>query len=116
MGIFKSKKPKTVECDACGIVYAPGEGRPHVYTHIAKISQAEPSWLPAHLRAQAQGEYIFRCGRCDSFPSMKWPSEGGAYSGLMLHLGVAHHAGMFGDQGSSVSLRSSVKFDMILAE
>lgn len=50
MGIFGRKKPKTVECDACGLVYTPGVDRPHEYTHIAKISRDEPPWLPAHMR------------------------------------------------------------------
>jgi len=116
MGIFGNKKPKTVACDACDVVYTPDEGRPHEYTHIAKISQAEPAWLPEDRRAQAQGEYIFRCGRCNSFPTMKWPGEGGAYSGLMLHLGVAHHVGMFGASGSSMDMRRRVTFDMLPAE
>jgi hypothetical protein len=113
MGIFGSKKPKIVECDACGVAYTLGEDRPHLYTHIAKISLAEPSWLPEDLRVAAQGEYTFRCGRCHAFPTMKWPGEGGAYAGLMLHLGVAHHRGMFGASGSSLDLRRSANFDMI---
>jgi hypothetical protein len=47
---------------------------------------------------------------------MKWPGEGGAYSALMLHLGVTHHVGMFGASGSSLDMRRSVTFDMLEAD
>jgi hypothetical protein len=116
MGVFGRKAPKTVECDGCGLIYAPGEGRPHVDTHIVRIGQDEPSWLPEYLRAQAQGEYMFLCGRCNCFPTMKWPSQGGAYGGLMSHLAVVHHVGLLRDQANTVSVRGSIKFEMIQAE
>ena len=112
MGIF-SKKPKAPvvrKCDVCDATYTPGEGSPHEYSHIARISFTEPSWLPENLRKVAQGEYTFRCDRCNSFPSIKWPSDGGAYAGLNLHLAAAHHAGTLASSGMS---RGSVKFDMI---
>jgi hypothetical protein len=99
MGLFGKKQPKPVGCDMCGHVYTPGEGegRPHIYTHIEKISLAGPTWLPPNLRTVAQGEYVFRCQRCNSFPSMKWPSEGGAFAAMNIHLGAKHNAGMFGN-------------------
>lgn len=111
MGIFnkKSAAPVVRKCDACGAAGVPGE-RPHEYSHIAAISLAEPSWLPENLRKVAQGEYTFRCDRCDSFPSIKWPSESGAFAGMNLHLAVAHRAGMLGSSGMSPG---SVNFDMI---
>lgn len=113
MGIFskKSKAPEASTCDVCGATSPPGERSAHERTHIAKISLIEPDWLPENLRAVAQGEYTFRCDRCNAFPSMKWPSEGAAESGLTLHLAVAHHAGMFASSG--MSLRGDVKFEMI---
>jgi hypothetical protein len=72
MGIF-SKAPKTPEvhhCDVCGTGYTAGEGRPHMFSHIAKISATGPAWLPDLLRAEALGEYTFRCDRCNAFPAM----------------------------------------------
>jgi hypothetical protein len=112
MGIFskKSKAPEVRKCDVCDTPYMPGDGRAHEYSHIAKISPTEPSWLPGNLRKVAQGEYTFRCDRCNSFPSMKWPSEGGASAGMDLHLAVAHHAGILGSSGMSPGV---VNFDMI---
>lgn len=47
---------------------------------------------------------------------MKWPGDGGAHSGLVLHLGVAHHVGLFGASGSSMDVRRSVTFDMLPAD
>ena len=113
MGIFskKSKIPEARKCAVCGAVYTPGEGLPHEFSHIAKISLTEPSWLPENLRAVAQGEYTFRCDRCNSFPSIKWPSLGGADAGMTIHLAAAHHAGSLGTSG--MSMRQSVNFDMI---
>ena len=109
MAIF-SKKPKVRNCSVCDASYRPDQGPPHEYSHIAKISLTEPPWLPANFRAIAQGEYTFRCDRCNSFSSLKWPSEGGAYAGMSIHLGAAHRTGMFSGSGS---FSSSVKFDMI---
>ena len=98
MGLF-GKKEKEVRCDVCNALELPSQ-RPHIHANVARIAETEPVWLPAALRAEAPGEYIFRCERCNSFPSMKWPSEGGAHSGMMLHLGAAHHVGMFASSSS----------------
>jgi hypothetical protein len=111
MGIFGKKKPQTRTCDVCDAPYTLGESPSHVYSHIVKISSTEPSWLPGNLRAVAHGEYTFRCDRCNSFPSIKWPSDAGAYAGMSLHLAAVHNAGMVA--GSGGALRGSVNFDMI---
>lgn len=110
MGIF-SKKPKAPEdqkCDVCGAVYVPGEGPPHLESHITQISLAEPPWLPENLRRAAQGEYTFRCDRCNSFPNIKWPTSGGAFAGMTIHLAAAHHVGPLGGSGMGAN------FGMIL--
>jgi hypothetical protein len=112
--LFKSRKPnqpKSKECAACGASYTPGTGRGHEFEHIAEISETEPLWLPAHLRAVAQGEYTFQCGRCNSFPTMKWPTQGGAFSGMTMHLAVAHSTGMLASSG--MGMRGSINFDMV---
>lgn len=98
MGLF-GKKQKEVRCDLCNEVVA-GRGS-HNHAETARITETEPVWLPAALRAEAEGEYTFRCERCNSFPSMKWPANGGAYSGMMLHLGHAHGVGMFASSSSA---------------
>jgi hypothetical protein len=98
VGLF-SKKQEEVRCGACNAMVLPSE-RPHIHADVTRITETEPSWLPAPLRAEAPGEYTFRCGWCNSFPSMKWPSQGGAHSGMMLHLGAAHQVGMFASRSS----------------
>jgi hypothetical protein len=103
MGIFGKKRKAALNCDVCDAMYTPGVGQPHEYSHIAKISLAEPFWLPANLRAVAQGEYTFRCDRCNSFPSIKWPSDTGAYAGMSLHLATAHRTGMLAGSGTAAS-------------
>jgi hypothetical protein len=110
MRIF-GKRSAMLNCNMCDVIYRPGDGRPHEYSHIAKISWTEPFWLPANLRAVGQGEYTFRCDRCNSFPTIKWPSDAGAYAGMSLHLATAHHAGMLAGSGSSS--RGAVNFEMI---
>jgi hypothetical protein len=80
----------------CGATAAPNDGRPHIHTHIEKVTATEPSWLPANFRVIAQGEHVFRCHRCNSFPSLKWPSESGAFAGMQIHLGARHGVGMLG--------------------
>ena len=89
MGIFgkKTKKHEVPKCSMCGAARIPGER----HSHIVKISLTEPPWLPERLRAQAQGEYTFRCDRCNSFPNIKWPIPGQADSGMELHLAAAHY-------------------------
>lgn len=110
MRIF-GKRSSMRNCDMCDSIYTSGEGRPHEYSHIAKISLTEPFWLPANLRAVGQGEYTFRCDRCNSFPSIKWPSDTGAYAGMSLHLAAAHRTGTL--PGSGPSSWGSVSFEMI---
>jgi hypothetical protein len=90
MGLF-SKKPKIAVCDMCG--KADVEGCGSEYKHVEQISGEQPKWLPQKLRAQAQGEYTWLCVRCNSYPAMKWPGDGGAEAGMLLHLGSAHSAG-----------------------
>lgn len=90
VGLF-SKKPKVAVCEMCG--KADIEGCGSVHNHVEQISSDQPAWLPGNLRAQAQGEYVWLCARCNSYPAMKWPSDGGAWAGMMLHLGSAHYVG-----------------------
>ena len=90
MGLF-SKKPKIVVCDMCGKTDAEGCGS--AMKHVEEIRGDQPSWLPAHLRSQAPGQHTWLCMRCNSFPAMKWPNEGGAWAGMVMHLGSAHHVG-----------------------
>ena len=99
MGIF-SKKPKVDLCEMCGQSDAQGCGGTH--QHVEQISAGQPAWLPADYRAQAPGEYTWLCVRCNAFPAMKWPSSGGAFAGMQLHLGKDHHVGMFALGGTPV--------------
>ncbi len=92
MGLF-NKKPKILVCDMCG--KADVEGCGSIYNHVEQISGDQPAWLPGNLRAQAPGEYTWMCVRCNSYPAMKWPSDGGASAGMILHLGSAHYVGEF---------------------
>jgi hypothetical protein len=96
VGLF-SKKPKISVCEMCD--KADLEGCGSVHNHVEQISGNEPAWLPGNLRAQAQGEYTWLCVRCDSYPAMKWPSNGGAWAGMMLHLGSAHYVGQMKGMG-----------------
>lgn len=98
MGLF-SKKPKVVACDVCGKTEAEGCGG--TSAHIEQISGDQPPWLPENLRLQAEGEYTWLCLRCNSYPAMKWPSDGGASAGLLLHLGSAHSLGAMKGMGST---------------
>jgi hypothetical protein len=90
MGIF-SKKPKLAVCDMCGKADIEGCGSRD--RHVDQIIGDQPSYLPSGWRAQAQGEYTFYCVRCNAYPSMKWPREGGAEAGMVIHLGVKHYVG-----------------------
>lgn len=99
MGIF-SRKPKVSVCDMCG--KADVEGCGSTSNHVERILGDQPSWLPVELREQAQGEYTWMCTRCDSFPAMKWPSDGGASAGMDIHLGRAHHVGQFATMGGAM--------------
>lgn len=91
MGIF-SKKPTIAVCEMCSKTAAEGCGL--LYNHVEKIGGDQPAWLPAHLRVQAPGEFTWLCVRCGSYPAMKWPSDGGARAGMMMHLGSSHYVGM----------------------
>lgn len=108
MGIF-SKKPKDEECDICGAVVPADEKFSHRGSHVMRIGPTEPSWLPEKLRAVAQGEYTFRCDRCNRYPDVKWPSEAGAEAGMDVHLAVAHRVGPLGNSGLSLG---AAKFGM----
>lgn len=90
MGLF-SKKPKIAVCEMCG--KADVEGCGSIHNHVEQISSDQPAWLPGNLRAQAQGEYTWLCVRCSSYPAMKWPSDGGAWAAMLIHLGSAHYVG-----------------------
>ena len=90
MALF-SKKSKVVVCEMCG--RADVEGCGSANRHVVAIRGEEPEWLPPDLRAQAQGEYTWLCLHCNSFPSIKWPSDSGAWAGIMMHLGSAHSKG-----------------------
>lgn len=98
MGLF-SRKPKIAVCDMCGKADIEGCGSTH--KHVERISGDQPAWLPANLRAQAQGEYTWLCVRCDSYPAMKWPGDGGAEAGMMIHLGSKHSVGLMRGAGSA---------------
>jgi hypothetical protein len=81
----------------CGRAAADGCGSAH--KHVVQIDGDEPAWLPVHYRAQAQGQFTWLCTRCDSFPAMKWPADGGAWAGMMVHLGQAHFVGQMKGMG-----------------
>lgn len=102
MGLF-SKKQKIAVCEMCG--KADLEGCGSLQNHVEKISSDQPAWLPANRRAQAPGEYTWMCVRCNSYPSVKWPSDSGAWAGMLLHLGGAHYVGdMKGMGGANFSM------------
>lgn len=92
MGLF-NRKPKITVCDVCGKADVEGCGR--AMNHVEEIRNDQPAWLPANLRRQAQGEFTWLCLRCNSYPAMKWPHQGGAWAGLSIHLGKSHHVGEF---------------------
>ena len=83
-GIQVGSARKEVRCGVCNDIVA-GWGS-HIHAEIARITETEPAWLPAALRAEALGEYTFHCERCNSFPSMKWPANGGAHSAMIMIL------------------------------
>ena len=109
MGLF-SNKQKVERCEMCNVIVSPESKFTHKDTHIARIGPTEPVWLPEGLRAQAKGEYTFRCDRCNSFPDQKWPSDGGAASAMDLHLGLDHQVGQF---AGNYAMRSAIKFKML---
>lgn len=92
MALFK-RQPKIEVCDMCG--KADIEGCGSAANHVVEIRGDQPSWLPPNLRAQAQGEFTYLCLLCNSFPAMKWPGDGGAWSGMQIHLGQKHGKGNF---------------------
>ena len=96
MSLF-SKKPKNDVCDMCGKTDIDGCGSAD--KHVVEIRGDEPAWLPPNLRVQAQGQFTWLCMRCNSFPAMKWPHNGGASAGMMIHLGSAHYVGMMKGAG-----------------
>jgi hypothetical protein len=99
MGLF-NRKPSIPVCDMCG--KTSDEGCGFEQRHVEQITLDSPTWLPAHWRAQAVGEYTWLCTRCNSFPEMKWPHTGGAAAGMTIHLGKAHRVGMFNNGGTSL--------------
>jgi hypothetical protein len=94
MGLFKKSIPA---CEMCGKTEAEGCGSEN--KHVERISASGPTWLSAATRAQGVGQFTWRCTRCNAYPAMKWPSEGGAWAGMTMHLGKAHGAGKFGSSG-----------------
>jgi hypothetical protein len=92
MGLF-SRTPKASICNMCSKSDLDGCGSAH--NHVAVIGPNEPAWLPPDLRAQAVGEHTYLCVRCDSYPAMKWPTQGGAWASMEIHLGAAHNVGQF---------------------
>lgn len=75
---------------------APGGGQQQQPPpQVVRISAEQPEWLPQRMRSVAIGEYTFICPRCDAFPSIKWPGEGGAEASVEIHLGVVHGQGTF---------------------
>lgn len=106
MGLF-SKKPKIAVCDMCG--KADVEGCGSAGKHVEQIVGDQPAWLPANLRAQAQGQYTWMCLRCNSFPEMKWPGDGGAWSGMQIHLGKAHHVGELASEASMMPVQMNMR-------
>jgi hypothetical protein len=105
VGLFSKKPTRTVAvCEMCSKTEAEGCG--WADHHVEPIGYDEPTWLPEHLRAQAPGEFTWLCVRCNSYPAMKWPGSGGASSGMIMHLGRAHHVGFLA--GSNVGIRFSM--------
>jgi len=92
VGLF-NKKPRISVCEMCG--RADVEGCGSVHNHVVEVRGETPAWLPPGLRSQAQGEYTWLCLHCNSFPDTKWPGDSGAWAGMMIHLGQAHHIGQF---------------------
>lgn len=92
MGFLK-KTPRAEQCPMCDALVDANERLSHELSHVALITDSDPAWLPPHMRQVAQGEYTFKCDRCNSFPDIKWPKEGGASAGMQLHLGHAHGRG-----------------------
>jgi hypothetical protein len=102
VGLF-GKKQKIAVCEMCG--KADLEGCGSLQNHVERISSDHPAWLPTNRRAQAPGEYTWMCVRCNSYPSVKWPSDSGAWAGMLLHLGGAHYVGdMKGMGGANFSM------------
>jgi hypothetical protein len=106
MALF-NKKPKVVVCDMCG--RSDVEGCGSASKHVVQILGDDPAWLPPSLRSQAQGEYAWLCLHCNSYPALKWASEGAAHAGMLMHLGRAHHRGQMKVGGTPPP------FDMIAA-
>jgi hypothetical protein len=109
VGLF-TKKEKVQQCEMCEAIVSPDDTFAHRSTHVVQIGPMEPAWLPDGLRAQAQGEYTFRCDRCGSFPDQKWPSDAGAQSAMDIHLGLDHNVGRF---AGNYGMRSAVTFNMV---
>jgi hypothetical protein len=105
MGLF-SKKPTVVVCEMCSKTGAEGCGS--VDSHVEKIGSDQPAWLPAQLREQAPGEFTWLCVQCNSYPAMKWPGDGGARSGMIMHLGNKHHVGLFKDSYGRADMFSMI--------
>jgi hypothetical protein len=104
VGLF-GRGAKRPVCEMCGLSEAEGCGS--VHKHVVQIREAEPSWLPSQYRAQAPGEYTWFCTRCSTFPAMKWPHDGGAWAGMMMHLGQAHYVGQLkGAPGQRIEMIS----------
>lgn len=97
MGLFR-KKPKVAVCEMCG--KADAEGCGHAMNHVEEVRGDQPSWLPQNLRVEAHGDYTWRCLHCKSYPAMAWPSDSGAWAGMMMHLGSVHHVGRMTGTGS----------------
>ena len=110
MGIF-SKGPKVEPCGMCDSLVPADERFSHMSSHVVQISPSSPTWLPEGLRVQAPGEFTFLCERCNSYPDNKWPSTGGAESGMEMHLAVVHGTGRM--KGSAAAFRSAINFGMV---
>jgi hypothetical protein len=101
VGYF-SKKPKVTVCDMCG--KADVEGCGAAGNHVEQITPSQPTWLPANLRSEAAGGYSWLCVRCNSYPEMAWPSDGGAWASMNIHLGKEHGVGQFSSMGAGMAV------------
>jgi hypothetical protein len=76
MGLFGKKQ---IICPICHAGVEKGDPTHHWESHIQQIP-------PGY--GDASGQYTWECA-CGP-AGLKWPREGGAYGGLMMHLNERH--------------------------
>ena len=84
-----AKKPKLVTCPICKQELTEEDmSHGHLFQHVEQITELTPMWLPSELRVLALGTFTWKCA-C-GIADMHWPHEGGAASGLQIHLAQGH--------------------------